>query len=61
MTPNPDTLARLRAQADAYAADIVADATDVVFAERMHRLISAAYVAGADAGYVARLAEEFKP
>jgi hypothetical protein len=61
MITSPNTTQRLSAQADAYAADIVSDAKDVVFAERVYRLLRNAYMAGAEAGYLARLAEEFKP
>jgi hypothetical protein len=55
---NPETTKRIHAQADAYAADITSEATLTEFANRMHELLRSAYLAGAEAGYLARLCEE---
>lgn len=59
MTPSTHTL--LRAQADAYAAEVVGDSRDELFAARMRELLARAFMRGADAGYTARAAEERQP
>jgi hypothetical protein len=58
MITSPNTTSRLHAQADAYAADITSEATLTEFANRMHELLRSAYLAGAEAGYLARLSDE---
>lgn len=53
MIPNPDTFARIREQAKAYAVS-VADGPAKI---GLRLMIRRAYLAGANAGYTAALAE----
>ncbi len=66
MIPNPDTLARIREQAKGHAEQSIAGfrhllpvRTSDTDAE-IEAAIRRAYLAGADAGYLARIAEERK-
>lgn len=57
----PETIARLRSEAVAYAAEIVEGADSLEVAELTATLLRSAFMRGADAGYIARRAEEREP
>jgi hypothetical protein len=55
---NPETAKRIRAEADAYASEIVEGARDERLAAVTRELLVRAFLRGADAGYTAAKAEE---